>query len=212
MDIRKFREKYGLSLIPASHVGIILGTLVWDPLLSPPSFNFKGMPKHILNAFLDAGLLTESDWSKFRINLKKAPQLTANFADQNIGVEANSLQEFNNPVINTILSKIEVLSIRKFRFGNLQARVMPDIIRVEIDSLLEKLKRNNWSAYDGKIRRVFMITELYYGDIQILISKGVQVKNMLKTNIDSNLNQEYSFSHQEVPFAMKLERVRYFNG
>ncbi len=212
MDIRNFKEKYGLNLIPASHAGIVLGTLVWDPLLSPPSFNYKGMPKHILNPFLDAGFLTEKEWSSILVKLKKVPQLLANFADQNIGVEVSSLQEFNNPIINTILSNIELVSIRKFRFANLQARVMPDIIRIEIDSLLEKLKRNNWQEYDGKIRRVFMITELYYGDIQIFIRKGIHVKSVFKTNINSNLNQEYSFSHQEVPFAMKLERVRYFNG
>jgi hypothetical protein len=212
MDIRKFRKKYDLNLIPASHEGINLGTLVWNPLLSAPSFSYKGMPKHILNAFLDAELLSKSEWSVMQTSLQKVPQIVANFADKNIRVELNSIAEFNNPVINKVLSKIELMSIRKFKFGNLKARIMPDITRVEIDGLLESLKINNWREYDGKIRRVYMITELYYGDIKILLSKGIRAEKIFQTSIDSDINQEYNFSHQEVPFAMKLERVRYFNG
>jgi hypothetical protein len=36
MEIRKFRPEYNLELIPASHEGIFLGGLVWDPILGPP--------------------------------------------------------------------------------------------------------------------------------------------------------------------------------
>ena len=44
MEIRKFRSEYNLELIPASHEGISLGDLVWDPILGPPDFSRKGMP------------------------------------------------------------------------------------------------------------------------------------------------------------------------
>lgn len=33
MEIRNFRSEYKLELIPASHEGISLGDLVWDPIL-----------------------------------------------------------------------------------------------------------------------------------------------------------------------------------
>ncbi len=47
MEIRKFRSEYKLELIPASHEGISLGDLVWDPILGPPDFSRKGMPNTI---------------------------------------------------------------------------------------------------------------------------------------------------------------------
>jgi len=47
MELKKFRNRYDLELIPASHEGIILGTLVWDPVIGKPVFNHPGMPDHI---------------------------------------------------------------------------------------------------------------------------------------------------------------------
>jgi len=63
MEIRKFRSVYNLELIPASHEGISLGDLVWDPLFGAPEFSRKGMPNTIFTAFLDAGLLNQDGWN-----------------------------------------------------------------------------------------------------------------------------------------------------
>jgi hypothetical protein len=95
------------------------------------------------------------------------------------------------------------------------------LLRVQIDSYLEKLKAGNWKFYDGKIRRVFIITELYYGRIKIVIDRALKndfdlaVENSrLKINnkIEFGASIEYSFKHDNVPFAMKLELVRGFTS
>ena len=66
MEIRKFRSEYKLELIPASHEGISLGDLVWDPILGQPDFSRKGMPNTIYTAFLDAALITDKEWQEFK--------------------------------------------------------------------------------------------------------------------------------------------------
>ena len=64
MELKKFRNKYNLELIPASHENILLGTLVWDPLIGKPKFDHPGMPEHIFNAFLDADIVSRQNWTK----------------------------------------------------------------------------------------------------------------------------------------------------
>lgn len=64
-----------------------------------------------------------------------------------------------------------------------------------------------------------MITELYYGNIKMIIDSSLkttfEAQSAMKT-IDAE-NQvslgnrlEYTFAHNEVPFAMRLERVKRF--
>ena len=63
MEIKRFRNKYNLELIPASHENIILGNLVWDPIIGKPKFDHPGMSEHIYNAFLDAEMVA-SEYSR----------------------------------------------------------------------------------------------------------------------------------------------------
>jgi len=80
---------------------------------------------------------------------------------------------------------------------------------------------SRWKDYDGHIRRVFLITELYYGTIRILIEKQFSSEleaSMKKVELSASGRSEgshaveYEFSHDNVPFAMRIERVRTFNG
>ena len=61
--------------------------------------------------------------------------------------------------------------LSKFTFADHQMREMNNLIRIRIDRYLEQMKATRWKEYDGSIRRVFMITELYYGTIQMVIEK-----------------------------------------
>ncbi len=94
-------------------------------------------------------------------------------------------------------------------------------MRIQLDDLIEEMKEKKWKDYDSKIRRVFMITELYYGSIKIQLDKNLEnevdaeiarldlgVKN--KTKVRKNI--EYTFDSSNVPFAMRIERVKTFNG
>jgi len=221
MEIKQFRRKYGLELIPASNADIILGRMVFDPLFGKPKFQHAGMPHHILNAFLDAKLLSKKDWEAIYDEIRSTPLIQANFAESSVSVETSMITDLEYPEIGKLENNFELNTIRKFTFGDLQARVMSNLLRVRIDDYLELLKRNHWEDYDGKIRKVFMITELYYGSIKIVIERELKekfeagIKNTdlkIKNELVSGKSIEYTFDHQDVPFAMRIEKVRTFNG
>lgn len=65
---------------------------------------------------------------------------------------------------------------------------------------LENLGRERWAEYDGSIRRVFMITELYYGSLEITIDKTQEVivqaaleAGELKGKLDSQSQRKRSY-------------------
>lgn len=221
MEIRKFRSKYNLELIPASHEGIALGDLVWDPILGPPDFSRKGMPNTIYTAFLDAGLIQRDEWEQFRRENQDTQLVNAHFAARHVDVNVEYVSELNHPKIGKISGDFRTEKLSKFTFGDLQMREMDDLIRIKIDQFLEQMKASHWSQYDGSIRRVFLITELYYGTIRLVIEK--QLSTELEASLKKSALQvsgrsegshavEYEFSHDNVPFAMRIERVRNFNG
>jgi hypothetical protein len=221
MEIRKFRSEYDLELIPASHEGILLGDLVWDPILGPPDFSRKGMPNTIYTAFLDAGLINDIDWKQFKSESQNTPMVDAHFATRNVDVNVEYINELQYPKIGKISGDFRTEQVSKFTFGNLQMREMDDLIRIKIDKFLEQMKAARWSDYDGRFRRVFLITELYYGTIRLVIEKrfSAELDAILKkadlqaSGISEGSHAiEYEFSHDNVPFAMRIERVRNFNG
>jgi hypothetical protein len=221
MEIRKFRSEYNLELIPASHEGIALGDLVWDPIFGKPDFSRKGMPNTIYTAFLDAGLISDSDWDRFKKAYQETPLLNAHFATRHVDVNVEFIQELHHPKIDKISGNFKTEKLSKFTFGNLQMREMDDLMRIKIDRFLEQMKASRWKDYDGSIRRVFLITELYYGTIRILIEKqySTELEASLKKvelrasgKSEGSHSVEYEFSHDNVPFAMRIERVRTFNG
>ena len=221
MEIRKFRSEYKLELIPASHEGISLGDLVWDPILGPPDFSRKGMPNTIYTAFLDASLISKEEWQEFKRENLESDMKNAQFATRTVDVNVEFISDLQHPKIGRISGDFKTENLSKFTFGDLQMREMDDLIRIKIDRFLEQMKATRWKEYDGSIRRVFMITELYYGTIRMVIEK--QFSTELEAILDKASLQasgksegshavEYEFSHDNVPFAMRIERVRNFNG
>jgi len=221
MEIRKFRSEYKLELIPASHEGIVLGDLVWDPILGPPDFSRKGMPNTIYTAFLDAGLINDKDWKEFRKENQDTKLVDAHFATRHVEVNVEFISELKHPKIGKISSDFKTEKLSKFTFRELQMREMDDLMRIKIDRFLEQMKAAHWSDYDGSIRRVYLITELYYGTIRMVIEKqfstdleaSLKKANLLASGRSERSHAvEYEFSHDNVPFAMRIERVRNFNG
>jgi len=221
MEIRKFRSAYGLELIPASHEGILLGDLVWDPVFGPPVFSREGMPNTIFTAFLDAGLVDEAQWESMREETARVPLQAAQFASRTVQVDTEFLGELQHPKIGRIKGDFLAERVSKFTFGDLQVRLMDDLNRVRIDHYLEQMKAGNWKEYDGRIRRVHMITELYYGTIRLVIEKqyGGELEAILRSAgiqasamTEGSHAVEYGFSHDNVAFAMRIEQIRTFNG
>ncbi|MGK7396283.1 MAG: hypothetical protein ACNS62_17020 [Candidatus Cyclobacteriaceae bacterium M3_2C_046] len=221
MEIKKFRNKYDLELISAATENTILGCLVWDPLIGKPEFNHDGMPDHIFNAFLDADLMTETEWKKYLDDCRNEKEVEANFAERIIDVDVDLASTLDHPQIGQLSHSFQMKNVKKFTFGDLKARTMSNLLRVRIDDFLEELKKNNWEKYDGKIRRVFMITELYYGSLKLVIENSfkseldasiAKTDLSLKNKLEMGKSVEYTFEHRNVPFAMRIEKVRKFNG
>lgn len=221
MEIRKFRTAYDLELIPASHEGITLGDLVWDPIFGPPEFSRKGMPNTIFTAFLDGGLVTEQEWAAMQEESRQTPFMEAHLASRTVDVNVEFVGELQHPKLGKITGEFITEKLSKFTFGNIMVREMDDLIRIRIDRCLEEMKATKWREYDGSIRRVFMITELYYGTIKMVVEKqySTELDTLLKQTEVKALSKsegshavEYEFSHDNVPFAMRIERIRNFNG
>ncbi|MDX2304711.1 MAG: hypothetical protein NW226_18015 [Microscillaceae bacterium] len=105
MEIRQFRRMYDLELIPASHSGIILGTLVWDAaIFGKPKFDGHGMPKHIMIAFEDAGYITQSEMTNYINDLSDEPLNIAGFADRNIDASVEIAVDMEIPEVNKFKS------------------------------------------------------------------------------------------------------------
>ena len=221
MEIKKFRNNYGLELIAASHSGIAVGDLVWNPLIGSPEFSYPGMPKNIYTAFLDASLIDENEFKTFRKECSEIELISAQLADKNVDVNSELIAELQHPVMGKIHGNFKLDTISKFNFGELQVRVMDDLLRVKIDQYLELMKEKKWKEYDGRIRRVNMVTELYYGSVKLIVERslsGTMDAALEKSSVrvlsrsEGSSSVEYAFSHDEVPFAMRIESVRSFNG
>jgi len=142
-------------------------------------------------------------------------------ADIVINMEANVVSTLENPVINELQQSFELKKVSQFHFGRLQVKTMSNLNRIRIDNYLEIIKKDNWKAYDGRIRRVYMITELYYGSLQLVLNRDFkneldislqQTPLKLIETVEFDKSIEYTFDHNKVPFAMRLEKVRAFNG
>ena len=221
MEIRKFRSAYDLELIPASHEGITLGDLERDPIFGAPEFSRKGMPNTIYRAFLDANLFIQNEWELFGDENHNTTLIKAHLASRTVDVNVEFVNELQHPKIGEITGEFRSEKLSKFTFGDIQVREMDDLMRIKIDKFLEQMKANHWREYDGRIRRVFLITELYYGTIRMVIEKqfSTELDTILKETKLEILSRsegshavEYEFSHDNVPFAMRIERVRTFNG
>lgn len=219
INLRAFRRRLDLDLIPASHSKIILGTLVWDSLLGDPDFDHPGMPNHILNPFQVAGYLSQEEREAFETELKNAPLGEGEFSQWTVDVDFNAAAKFKHPQLGKITKDLDFEKVRKFAFDKIKVRAISNSNRIRISSYLEQLKENNWADYKGKIRRVFLITELYYGSIKISIDKSFEAEfesNLKKaainttSRISSERSVSYTFTNDSVPFAMNLERVNRF--
>jgi hypothetical protein len=208
-------------LIPASHENIINGKLVWDPLIGVPQFDHPGMPNHIFNAFVDAELIPKEELEGYLNQCRELPLAEAKLAERTIEVDMSMASTLENPKLGRLEHEMGVNSIKRFTFGEIKTRCLGDLMRVTIDEFLEDMKKNKWELYDGKIRCVFMITELYYGSISLVIDKEFKHKFEsslpgvgmdLKHSLEMDKSIEYTFEHQNVPFAMRIEKVRNFNG
>lgn len=94
-------------------------------------------------------------------------------------------------------------------------------LRIELDSYLEHASQKMLRTLFRNPRKVYLITELYYGSLKIGVEKQhefafeQQIKASqwpVKTQLDTDRTHIYEFAPNELPFAYKMERIQGFNG
>ena len=216
MYLKPFTKLYNLHLLPVAHTGILLGNLVWKPFWGTPKLSHRGMPNHISNALYDVELLNKAQWhdliKEMDVNICQNANL-AQLRIQNAFEVASGLLESigleQNHLIETEISKV-------------CTKIMDNNMRVKLDHYLERLKTKKlMRTLFRNPRKVYIITELYYGTITIKVEKEYEMAFRLKikntkwpihTKINADTSNEYTFEHNKVPFAYKMEHIEGFNG
>jgi len=221
MNLKSFSRYYGLTLLPVSHSQISLGDLLWKPLWGKPKLEHRGMPNHILNAFYDANLLDLKTHERALKKIRKQKQYPAQLSERTISTNTDQAIAYSSYGMERLSQKFAFNKIQHYQFENIQVRLLSNELRISIDGYLEQLQKQNWKAYLGNINRVYMITELYYGDLEVQIDMRLKKEFMaalketgleLKSVLDHEKKSLYTFSNNQIPFAMRLELVKRFNG
>lgn len=220
MDIKSFRRQYGLELIPVSLSSLTMGKCVWDDgIFGRPKMAKSGMPNSIFLAFADENLITPAQMIIYENSMQSVPLVDAAFAK--IDIEFDFEQSADVDIDNRInvTGDFDLKSVKKFAFSNSKGREMPIGVRNEIDTLLEELKEDHWDKYKKKLRKAYMITQLFYADVSISIDVNLQAQfeasvsaadlnASTKTVFERTIN--YSFPSGNCPFAMLIERIKNF--
>lgn len=219
LSIRQFSRKYDLEIIPVSYKNLTLCKCVWDAaIFGKPKFTHPKMPDYILATFLDAGIMTLAEAETYISKFRNQPLEKAAFFNINIDVETSVATEMELDAMVSLKNEVKAHKIEMFTFSNIQYKELEFADRAFINSKLDTIKAAHWDDYDQDLRRAFIITQLYYGTIKIYIKRefnqelNLSTKGfVLKNDIATNAILEYEFDNADLPFAMKLERVKHFN-
>lgn len=221
MNLREFYRTYGLELIPVAMEDLTLSKCVWDGgWLSKPSFNRKGMPNYITNAFVKEGLMTQAEADTILNGFRSLPKMDAQFADLNIELEIEDANDINIPGQITAKGNFDFKKVKKFSFKSSKGINMPNNMRIIIDKHMDEIKEKHWDEYRKGLRGAYMITELYYGEISITIDSDLELDfeadindaTKISTKLKIGRLIEYTFKSNNVPFAMRLNRLKHFES
>ena len=217
MLLRTFTKNYNLQLLPAAHTGILLGNLVWKPFLGKPKLSHPGMPNHISNALYDIGIITKTTWQDILNKLEVPICKNAKLAK----IKIDDVQQVVGSVLDKLGLGFEQSYVVESVITDVCAKVMDNNMRVGLDRYLEQIDPKLLRFSFRNPRKVYLITELYYGSIKIKVEKAHELtferlvaatKWPVQANLKKENNHEYVFAHNEVPFAYKMERILGFNG
>ena len=216
MYLKSFTKLYSLHLLPVEHTGILLGNLVWKPFLGTPKLSHRGMPNHISNALHDVELLNKAQWHNLIKEMDVNICQNANLAK----IKIQNAFEVASGLLESI--GLDQSHLNETEISRVCTKIMDNKMRVILDHYLEQLKTKKLTRMLFRNpRKVYIITELYYGRITVKVEKEYEMAFKLKikntkwpvhTKINADTSNEYTFEHNEVPFAYKMEGINGFNG
>lgn len=217
MFLKAFTKHYGLHLLPAAHSSIQLGNLVWNPFWGSPKLSHPGMPNHLSNALYDMGVLNKSSWKalfkKFDLPICEQAELAK--------IKLKNAAHAAGAALDAIGLGYEQAYLLKAEISDVCAKVIDNELRIELDSYLEHASQKMLRTLFRNPRKVYLITELYYGSLKISVEKQHEfafeqrIKASqwpVKTQLDTDRTHIYEFAPNELPFAYKMERIQGFNG
>jgi len=128
------------------------------------------MPNHVSNALLDAELIDAAAWSRLLHTLK--PKECSNAQLAWIKIEkANSI---SLAVLDHIGLGYEKEYLLESKVTNLCVKVLRNKLRTELDHYLEQFSPSKLRKVFRNPKKVYLITELYYGNITLTLEKKHQ--------------------------------------
>ena len=220
LTIKQFSRMYDLEIIPVSYEGLTFGKCVWDSgIFGKPKFSHKRMPDYIFSTFVTAGLMSVTEVENLLEKFKKQDFKKASFFNENIEVDTQVVADIEIDGLIKLSEEVNTNKIVKFTFSEIRYKEIELADRIAIDNKMDEIKATKWKEYNQDLRRAFLITQLFYGKIKVYIKK--EFKNdldltakgyTLKSDVSTNSVLEYEFNNADLPFAMKLERVKHFNS
>ncbi|OYQ45572.1 hypothetical protein [Flavobacterium aurantiibacter] len=222
MNARDFYRKYDVELIPAALADLTLGKCVWDGgWFDKPSFERKGMPNYIFNAFVAEDLISLDECDEYLERFRTLPRIEAAFSQESVELETDDAIQLGIPQLAKLDAKLDMVKNARFSVLEATGKSIPNRDRIIIDRLLDQLKAKNWDKYRTGLRRAYMITELYYGAVEITIDQKWEAA--LDANIAATPGEQavklkvgksvsYTFPSGNVPFGMRMERIKFFNS
>ena len=225
MNTNALKRKYGIIPISRTNENIILGSLVWDSPFAKPTFNRKygSMHTHFYKALLDAEIIKKNELTTAEKELKITPKTDADFIKADTISEGHFLIDFEYPLIDNAKLETDYKFVKSFSFSEIKAQLLNSDYRIIIGDYVEEFKKNKWEKYEDNIRNVYIVTELYFGKLNISIENSTDAELALDamisgvktgTNISAKTKKtvKYTFDNNELPFAMKIERLKYFRS
>ena len=221
MFISRFRKKYGLELLPTSTADISLGDLIWKRSHRRARLAKRGMPSHIHNVFLNADLLTEFKWRKAMTALESAKTVPAQLGQLTVTSNQRFSHSFPHPTVQQLSHALQKESLLQFSFSALEVRTLSDFWRLDIQERMTEMTPEDIEENFQALRPVYIITQLFYGDIHFSIDKTLKhtlkpllldSRGSLQQTLETKKEIHYSFAHEDVPFAMRMEALDGFKG
>lgn len=220
MDVKAFKQTYDADLIKASYESISLGKCVWDPIIGPPQLHYAGIPDTIYDGLEEAAIIDSNTCDALHQAATSTPLEASQFAHLSVEMDAHVGVQLEYPSIVKLGASFDLNKKAEFSFGDITAKVLHTDLRRKIALYIEQLREQNWEHYDSKLRRLYIITQLFYGSVYITIdveskadleatAESVNLPITFKFQIGKKL--VYSFVSANVPFAMTLEKVKPFH-
>ena len=179
------------------------------------------MPNYIYNIFVEKNIISDDECEAQLSRLHTLKNVEARFATINIEFELEDALELEIAKQIDMNANFDLKNVKSFTISGAVGKSIPNRDRINIDRMLDQVKDKHWDEYKSKLRRAYLITELYYGKVEITIDSDLEINFEASLPNDQleaankfklGRNVSYVFESSKVPFAMRLVRIKHFNS